>query len=412
MKPLATRAQTSLSGVLGRYSQLEIVRGQGCYLYDAEGTAYLDFSSGIGVASTGHCHPKVVQAIQTQAQTLMHACIGVAFYPQPIALAEKLGQLLGHSLNSVFFCQSGTESVEAALKLAKYVTKKSGVLAFTGGFHGRSLGALSITTSKMKYRSGYEPLLPGVSFFPYPYAYHSPEAQKNSNWYKAELVAFLATQNNLAAIIIEPILGEGGYTKAPNGFLQILRDWCTKNETLLIFDEIQSGCGRTGSWFAFQDTGVVPDVITLAKGIGSGFPLAACVSTQAIMSQWTPGAHGGTYGANPMGCAAGLATLEVLEEALPHVKPLGELAKSYLTQHLSSHKYVGDIRQYGLMIGVEFLSSEYIKPIVQGCLDKQLVVISCGVNDNVIRLVPPLIIDEATLLKGLSVFCEVVHELN
>ncbi len=418
--PLVSRANVALSPVSGHYTQLEIVRGEGCYLYDRAGTGYLDFSSGIGVCSTGHCHPQVVAAIQTQAATLIHACIGVVYYEPPVALAEALGRILGHGLDSVFFTQSGSEAIETAIKLAKYVTKKSKLIAFRGGFHGRTLGALSITTSKDKYRQGYEPLLAGVSFFPYPYTYRCPFGESDSLSDARcirELEHFFTTlDTDVAAVIIEPLMGEGGYVPAPHAFLITLARLCKEQGILLIFDEIQSGFGKTGSWFYFQQLGVIPDIITLAKGIGSGLPLGACVSTSAIMSQWTTGAHGGTYGGNPVTCAAGLATIEVLEAVLPSIPSLAQFAETRLRDALSAHPNVGDIRTTGLMIGIELVldkatkapAPDLTKAIMARCLDEKLIIISCGLHDNVIRLIPPLISDWVTLEKGLNIFIDIL----
>jgi 4-aminobutyrate aminotransferase len=401
------RADKVLSPVLGHYTRLEVTSGKGVYLYGADGKAYMDFASGIAVASTGHCHPQVTAAIQKQAETLIHACAGVVYYPQNVELAEQLGALLGHDLTSVFFCQSGTEAIEASLKLAKYVTKKPGILAFTGGFHGRSLGALSITTSKAKYKEGYEPLLPHTHYFPYPYMLHET---KSEDQLCQELEAFIdGLPDTVGAAIIEPILGEGGYTPAPTTFLKQLRASCNKKNMLLIFDEIQTGFSRTGAWFDFQTHQVVPDIIALAKGMASGMPLGACVSRPDLMNKWTTGAHGGTYGGNPVSCAASLATINVLKENLPTIAKKSELAKNILVSELSKHPKVADIRIKGLMIGVEFHKAEDIKPIMEACLKHNLIVVSCGIYDNVIRLIPPLTITEQELSQGIRIFTEVVN---
>jgi len=422
MSNLVARADRTLSPVSGHYTQLEVVKGEGCFLISNTGERYLDFSSGIGVCSTGHCHPEVVHAIQSQAGTLIHGCIGVVYYEPPIALAEKLGQILGNGLNSVFFTQSGSEAMESAIKLAKYVTKKHKLIAFKGGFHGRTLGALSITSSKEKYREGYAPLLEGVSFFPYPYTYRCPfggeTLEESTTRSIAALKDFFAQlDDEVAAVIIEPILGEGGYIAAPQPFLKVLSELCKERNILLIFDEIQTGIMKTGSWFVFQELGIVPDIITVAKGIGSGMPLGACVSTQALMSKWTRSAHGGTYGGNPVTCAAGLATLNVLEKYQDHVKKLGQIALDFLNQNLQDHPLVGDVRGYGLLLALEFVKDraskapnpEIISGIIQACLDEKLIVISCGVEDNVIRLIPPLVIDQETLVEGLRRLVKVIN---
>ncbi len=422
------RAKAALSPVSAHATEIEVSHGKGCYLVDTKGKAYLDFTSGLGVCSTGHCHPEVVSAIQNQAASLIHGCLGIVYYEPPIALAEKIGQILGGSetnLTSIFFTQSGSEAMETAIKLAKYVTKKHKLVAFRGGFHGRTLGALSVTTSKEKYRAGYEPLLEGVSFFPYPYCYRCPWGRERATCevYCAdhELAPYLeALDNQVAAVIIEPVLGEGGYTFAPKEFIQKLVQKCREKGILVIFDEIQSGIGKTGTWFAFQQLDVAPDIVTIAKGIGSGLPLGACVSTPEIMNQWTKGAHGGTYGGNPVTCAAGLASLKVIEKALPAVAGLGKLVLERLQSELKDHPFVGEIRGQGLMIGIELVTDkvaktpgvELVKTVLKKCLDQYLIVVSCGIEDNVIRLIPPLTITESELHKGLDILISVIHELH
>lgn len=422
--PLVDRANHVISPVLGHYTTLEVVRGEGCYLIGKDEKRYLDFSSGIGVCATGHCHPTVVEAIQKQAQTLIHGCIGVVYYAQPIELAEKIGKLLGHNLTNLFFTQSGSEAIESALKLAKYVTKKHKIVAFRGGFHGRTLGALSITTSKDSYQDGYAPLLEGVTYFPYPYCYHCPfglERKTCEVGCISKLESFFeGLDDQVAAVVIEPILGEGGYTEAPAEFLKALEKHCRDRKILLIMDEIQTGFGKTGSWFAFQKAGITPDIVTLAKGMGSGLPIGACASTPELMSQWKTGAHGGTYGGNPVTCAASLATIAVLEDALPKISSLAKTAENLLNNTLASHPNVGDIRYMGLMIGIEIVKSkkdktpdpDLKKKIMSACLDQNLIVIGCGIHDNVIRLIPPLIIDEETLVKGLEILVKCINETH
>jgi 4-aminobutyrate aminotransferase len=380
-------------------------------LNGVNGERYLDFSSGIGVVNTGHCHPKVVKAIQDQAAKLIHSCFAVAYYEPNIALAEMLAERFGPSLSSVFFAQSGSEAMEAAIKLAKYVTQKNKIVAFKGGFHGRTLGALSLTTSKMKYRKGYDDLLFNVDFLDYPYLYRSGHEQE---WYIDQLTNFFNVADDVAAVVIEPVLGEGGYVPAPFDFLHTLKTICREKDILLIFDEIQSGMGRVGHWGAFQHYRVQPDIITLAKGIGSGMPLSACLSSPEIMSKWTTGAHGGTYGGNPVTCSAGIATVQVIDEVMGNVTPLGQTAINFLSETLANHPNVGEIRGLGLMIGIELVKDkdsrepypELLSKVIAKCVELNLIVVSCGIEDNVIRLVPPLIIDEPTLFEGLERFVE------
>lgn len=308
MKPnLIERSSTALSNVLSHATLLQIERGEGCYLIDYQGHRFLDFGAGIAVNSTGHCHPDVVSAIQHQSTQLLHGCAGVVYYDQNISLAEKLCQISG--LSSVFFTQSGTEAVEAALKCAVYVKKKQGIIAFNGSFHGRTLGALSVTTSNQKYLDRYPMTFSDRLVLDYPNFHRNPSPIDTESGYLAYLTESLdgIDASSIAAMIIEPFMGEGGYVPCPGSVLKVLRDWSAENDVFLIFDEIQSGIGRTGEWFYYQHFGIIPDILTTAKGIASGLPLGACLSTKAIMDQWTTGSHGGTYGGNPITCAAGIA---------------------------------------------------------------------------------------------------------
>ena len=417
---LPERIQKSLAPVVGNYTKLCISRGEGVWLYGEDGQSYLDFSSGVGVASTGHCHLEVVSAITTQSQKLIHACQGVVYYEPHVKLAEGLVKILGQPFESVFFTQSGTDAVEAAMKLVQYVTGKPQLLAFKGGFHGRTLGSLSITTSKMAYREGYEPLREHV-FFPFPYEYRSPWQLENMDFETVashHLEAFFATlPESVGGVIIEPVLGEGGYVPAPIGFLKTLRRLCSEKNILLIFDEIQTGVGRTGDWFCFQKMGVQPDILVSAKGLASGMPLGCIVASRELMSAWKPGAHGGTYNGNPISTAAGLATLSVIEGVLPRVNPLGDQMVSRLKPLLSEGVGIGDVRGEGLMVGIEFVSdidtkkpdSDRVKRVMAACLERHLIVINCGVHDNVIRLIPPLIISEEDLSTGMDRFIEAVY---
>ncbi len=423
MKSLKQKADQFLSPVLAHYTEIEIKSGKGVYLYDFNNKPYLDFTSGIGVTSTGHCHSQIVKAIQKQAKLLIHACAGIVYYEPNINLAEKLSEILGSNLNSVFFTQSGSEAIESAIKLAKYTTKKSGILAFKGAFHGRTLGALSITTSKVKYQDGYHPLLAEMQFFPYPYCYRCPFEKKPENCNLsclANLEAQLQTSPNIGAIIIEPILGEGGYVPLPPNFLKKLREITSKNNILLILDEIQTGFGKTGTWFAFQKEDIIPDIIALAKGIASGLPLGACVANKTLMQKWTTGAHGGTYSGNPISCSAGIATIDVLKTKINKVNKLSKITKKYLTANLQNHPFIGDIRVTGLMIGLEFVKDkiskdpypDLVQKIREKALEKQLIIISCGLYDNVIRLIPPLTITKKELLTGLEILVKVINEFN
>ena len=422
MKDLVKRADKVLSPVLGHYSKLEVAYGRGCYLYDFHDQPYLDFATGIGAAATGHCHPEVVKAIKAQAETLIHANTGVVYYEPNIALAEELGQLLGAGLNSMFFTQSGTEAVEAAIKLAKYTSGKPGILAFKGAFHGRSLGSLSITTSKLKYQEGYFPLLSNMHFFDYPYCYRCPWQKERStcNLFCLEKFADYLPKISaeLGAVIIEPVLGEGGYIPLPLGFLKGLREITEQQKVLLMLDEVQTGFGKTGAWFSFQKEAIEPDVVCVAKAIASGLPLGACVATSELMAKWTTGAHGSTYSGNPVCCQAALATIRVLKKALPNVTQLNQIAVEILSSNLKDYPYLGELRENGLMIALEFVKDkstkepypELVKKVMVECLSNRLIVVSSGLFDNVIRLIPPLIITEGELRNGLEILIEAIKK--
>lgn len=388
MKSLKERGEKVLSPVLGKYfDNFEIKSGKGGYLIGANGNKYLDFATGIACCVTGHCHPKVVAAIKKQAGNLLHTCIGIAYYEPYIKLAEELQKIAPMKNVQSFFCQSGSEAVEAAIKLAKYATGKPGIIAFKGGFHGRTLGALSITTSKMKYREGYEPLLPEVYIAPFDLKV---------------VEGLLKTKpNKIGGIIIEPILGEGGYFVVQKDFLKGLRRLCDKYKVLLIFDEVQTGIGHTGKWFACEHAGVSPDIVTVAKGIASGLPLGACLAKAEIMAKWPPGAHGSTFGGNPVCCAAAIATLQVIreEKLLVHTTRLG----NYLKRELQKLP-VKEVRGLGLMLGVDFGNSELVKKIINSCLAKRLVLISTGGDGTVIRFIPPLNVTKQQIDLALKIF--------
>src|SRR3989338_4555999 len=394
MKKLKARGQSVLSHVLGKYfDDFEVAAGRGSYLIDYRGQKYLDFAAGIACNVTGHCHPKVVAAIKNQAEKLLHVCIGVAYYEPYVKLAEELQKIAPMKNAQAFLCQSGTEAVEAAVKLAKYATRKPGIIAFQGGFHGRTLGALSITTSKMKYRDGYAPLLPEVYIAPL----------------DLRVVKGLIESRSIGGLIIEPILGEGGYIEVENSFLKGLRQLCDANGVLLIFDEVQTGIGHTGQWFASQHAGVVPDIITVAKVIASGLPLGACLAGAEIMAKWSPGAHGSTFGGNPVACAAASATLEVIkkEKLLQNAARLGAYLKKNLSELQTQHsELIKAVRGRGLMLGVDLGAGEPVKQIINYCLEKKLVLISTGGDGTVIRFIPPLNVKKTEIDRALAIFAD------
>jgi 4-aminobutyrate aminotransferase len=412
-----------LSPVWSRYTDIVAVRGEGAYLYDQDGRAFLDFSTGIGVTSTGHCHPRVVAAIREQAGKLIHGQANIVWHPPLIQLAEEISQIVPPELDGYFFSNSGAEAVEGALKLARMATGRPNVIVFQGSFHGRTVGTMSLTTSKTIYRAGFQPLMPGVFVAPYPYAFrYGWEVEETSRWCLEELRLLLLTQTapqETAAILIEPVLGEGGYVVPPVSFLRGLRQIADDYEILLIADEIQSGFGRTGRWFAHEHFDVVPDIITIAKGLASGMPLSGVIAPLAIMEKWTPGSHGGTYGGNAVAAAAAVATIQTIraENLLENARQRGQQLISGLKALQSSYPAIGDVRGLGLMIGSELRDSQgkpdkaTAKAIVHACLERQLILLTCGPWDNTVRWIPPLVVSEMQIAEALDIFGSALAEV-
>jgi len=383
-------------------------RGQGAIVEDVDGNFFLDFAAGIAVVSTGHCHPEVVAAIQKQAAELIHMSGTDFYYPGLAELAERLGAIApGEESKRVYFGNSGAEAIEAAIKLAKYHTGRDKLVAFHGAFHGRTTGALSLTASRAVQRKGFGTLLSGVFHTPFPDTYRGtygvrPECASEDclNYLEKELFRRRVDPEEVAAIFIEPIQGEGGYLPAPEEFLQGLERICRKYGILLVADEVQSGMGRTGKWWAVDHAGVEPDIICTAKGIASGMPLGAIVTRASVMN-WTPGAHASTFGGNPVCIAAALATLNLLERKyIANAARLGEFIFSRTADWRDRHPIVGDIRGKGLMIGIEIVRDQKTKEkapdlrnrIVQLAFQQGLLVLGAG--DTTLRVCPPLMIDE------------------
>jgi 4-aminobutyrate aminotransferase len=390
------RDEAALAGVLPRITDVVAVRGEGSWLWDADGRRYLDFGSGIAVTNTGHCHPRVVAAITEQAATLIHTSV-VAHPTGMIRLAERLAGLVPFMAEpQVFFCNSGAEAVDGSLKLARKVTGKPGVIAFRRAFHGRTLAATSLTTAKGKYREGYEPLLPAVTIAPY-----------GDLDGLDELFTLQAPGANIGAMIVEPVLGEGGYVVPPVAWLAGLRERCDRHGILLIFDEVQTGVGRTGRPFAAETFGVAPDVILFAKGIASGLPLGGIIAPRDLMDRWPTGSHGSTFGGNPVSCAAALATLDVLDDegCYDRARRLGRIAVERLGRLASEGPGAGpvDVRGVGLMIGVELADKDTAEAVQARCLDEGLIVLLCGPEENVLRLIPPLTIADDEFEEGLDI---------
>jgi 4-aminobutyrate aminotransferase len=416
-------SSSHLSPVWTHYTPIVAECGRGSYLYDQTGQAFLDFTCGIGVTNTGHCHPRVVEAIRKQAGELIHGQANIVMHRPMLELVDELRQIVNPTLDAFFFSNSGAEAVEGAMKLARQATGRTNVVVFHGSFHGRTVGTMSLTTSKTIYRAGYQPLMPGVFVAPFPYSYrYGWDEQETSRWCLEELDYLFLTQtapSETAAILIEPILGEGGYVPLPEGFLQGLRERCDQHGIMLVVDEIQSGFGRSGRWFGHEYYSVLPDIMTIAKGLGSGMPISGVIARMDLMQKWTPGSHGGTFGGNAVAAAAAVATIQAIrdEGMLTNAQERGQQLMEGLIQLQASTPLIGDVRGKGLMIGVEFSTPEgkpdkaSAKAAVHACLDRRLVLLTCGPYDNVIRLIPPLTVSAEEIDLALGVLSEALSEL-
>ena len=412
----------TLSPVWSRLTTLRPVRGEGVYLYDEAGQAYLDFTSGIGVTNTGHAHPEVVAAIREQAGELLFGQINIVKTPAVERLAAALGELLPDALDSLYFSNSGAEAVEAAVKLARHVTGRPNVVVFQGSFHGRTGQTMALTTSKTVYRHRYHPLPAGVVVAPFPYALRYGWSEDAAvDFCLGELELLLKSQSapdETAAFLIEPVLGEGGYVPAPARFLRGLRELADRHGILLIFDEIQTGFGRTGRMFAFEHAGVTPDVLIMAKGLGSGLPISAIAASRERMERWEPGTHGGTYGGgSTVPLAAARATIGVLtKENLPaNAAAMGARLMDGLRALQAKYPVIADVRGLGLMVGVEFRAPRapgveddhgkaVTKAVQAACLGERLLLLTCGTFENVIRWIPPLVVNQEQIDDGLAIF--------
>jgi 4-aminobutyrate aminotransferase len=414
-----------LTPVLGRYYLREWSRGEGHRLYDVDGKAYLDFANGIAVTALGHAHPRVNGAIHAQVDKLIGPINAIGFTAPISGLADALAATFPERLDSVMFLNSGSEVIDGAMKLARRVTGRPGIIAFQGGFHGRTYGATSITTSNLNYRTGYEPMLPGVHFVPYPAAYPAfggdGEAAGAASLDALEtLFSTVIAPSRVAAIVIEPVLGEGGYHPAPASFLQALRSLCDEHGILLIADEVQSGYGRTGRMWGFEHAGVVPDVVVVAKAIANGLPLSAIISSRELQERWGRGAHGSTFGGNPVACAAGIAVLEVIrdEDLVANAAARGAELAAGLAKIAAEDDRIGDIRGPGLMIGVEFTDRATGTPdgilpdrLMAACADNGLLVLSCGPIHETIRWIPPIDVTAAEIVEGVEIFGEALASI-
>ncbi len=413
-----------VSPIWNRNTNLIVDHAKGSYIYDVHGNKYLDFTSGIGVTSTGHCHPKVVAAIQEQASQLLHGQINIYYHKPLLELIEALQQVVPTSMDSFYFTNSGAECIEASVKLAKHATGRTNVIVFNGGFHGRTHLTMAMTSSKVGLRRNYQPLVPGIFVAPYPYSfYYGMEDDDTTDLCLKELKKLLKGQSapeETACMVIEPVLGEGGYVVPPIRFMQELRDICTNYGILLIADEVQSGFGRTGKFFAFEHYGIVPDIMAVAKGIASGLPLSGVITRSDLAAKWLPGSHGGTYGGNAVACAAAIATLKVIQEEglVQNAQVRGE----QLRERLKELQYlyptmIGDVRGLGLMDAVEFTNQgqpdpNMTKAVVSSALEKGLILLTCGTFDNVIRWIPPLIVTQQEIDQGADIFSQALNKCS
>jgi len=396
--------------------------GAGTEVWDVDGNRFLDFMGGIAVVSTGHSNPAVVKAIQEQAEKFIH--ISSDFYNENwIKLGEKLNEIAPFEEQAIsFMTNSGTESVEAAIKLARYHTERTNFIGFTGAFHGRTMGAVTFTASKTAYHGGFYPLMNGVVHAPFPDPYRPVLERKPGEDYGETVVRYIEDQildhilppDEVAGVLVETIQGEGGYIVPPEGFYPALRKLCDKYGILLIVDEVQSGMGRTGKWWAIEHYGVEPDIFTSAKGIASGMPFGACVARKSVMD-WGKGTHGNTYGGNPIACAASLATIDLIQkEYLENAATTGQYAMDALEEIMLQHPSIGDVRGKGLMIGVEFVkdreskvpAKQLTERIVELAFERGLLLLSCA--KSVIRVAPPLSISKSEVDEGLKIFAEAI----
>jgi 4-aminobutyrate aminotransferase len=406
---------------------LVVKKAKGVWVEDVDGNRFLDFNAGIAVCNTGHCHPKVVEAIHRQAEQLIHMSGSDFYYEAQSNLAAKLAEITpGPKEKKVFFGNSGAEAIEAALKLARFHTRRPFILAFLGAFHGRTMGALSLTASKAIFEKGFSPLVPGVTHVPYPYCYRCPYHHYQYpgcsvacvEWIREDLFKRSIPPEEVAAIFVEPIQGEGGYVVPPPEFHKKLYDLAKEFGILFVADEVQSGMGRTGKMMAIEHWGVTPDIFALAKGIASGMPLGAMVSQSEVMD-WVRGSHASTFGGNPISCQAALTTIELLEEGLIQNAAIqGEYLLKNLRDLQKRFHLIGDVRGKGLMIGIEMVRDKKTKEkaieerdaVIQGCFEKGLLILGCG--ENVIRFSPPLIITQKEADIALTILEEVLKKVE
>ncbi len=407
---------TSLSPVLKQATPVVVDHARGSWIYGTDGREYLDFTTGIGVTSTGHCHPEVVAAAQEQVGKIIHAQYTTVMHKPLLELTEKLGEVLPEGLDSAFYANSGSEAVEASIRLARMATGRPNIVVFQGGFHGRTVAAASLTTAGTKFSAGFAPLMAGVHMSPFPYAYRYGWDEPTSvDFALKELDYLLQTRtapSDTAAFLIEPALGDGGYIPTPPAFLEGLRERADRHGIVLIFDEVQAGVGRTGKFWGHQHSSARPDVLITAKGIASGFPISAIAASTELMSKAWPGSQGGTYGGNAVSAAAGVATLGVVEKEglVENSRVRGEQLQAGLKQIQQRFPVIGDVRGLGLMQGIEFTAPDgspdaaTAAAVQQATTEQDLLSLTCGPAGNVVRLIPALVVSEEEIALGLQRF--------
>jgi len=423
MSELYSQNFPHMSPVWSRIFTIEAERAEGSYIYATDGRKYLDFTCGIGVTNTGHCHPKVVAAIREQAGLFLHAQANIVVHQPMLQMIEELRTVVPASIDGFFFSNSGAEAVEGAVKLARSATGRQAIIVFSGSFHGRTAQTMMLTTSKTGYKGNSQVMPGGVYIAPYPYAFKlglSEEAASQAALEALdELLLSQVAPHDVAAILIEPVLGEGGYVPAPTSFLKALREICDRHGILLIFDEVQSGFGRTSKWFALEHSGVLPDIITAAKGIASGLPLSGVFSRLDLMKKWPTGSHGGTYGGNALAMAAGVATIRAMkaEKMLENAAARGLQLQTGLRKLQEEFPALADVRGLGLMIGSEFApegnykkAKTLVKNTLRAAEERGLLLLSCGTYDSTIRWIPPLNVSEAQVNEALAIFGEALGE--
>lgn len=425
MRDIVKKATALITPAYHWASDVVATKAYGVYVEAQDGKKYVDFTCGIAVTNIGHCPPKVVEAAKSQLEKFLHS--GGTFYHEPVVkLAEKLKEITPDGIDMFFFSNAGAEVVEGAIKLARYVSRKPNIIGFTGSFHGRTMGAVSLTSSAGKYRRHYQPLLGGIYHVPYPYCYRCPLGLKRKT---CELECFglveytlehLSPIEDTAAFIIEPVLGEGGYVVPPKEYLQKLRELCDKTGIYLIFDEVQTGMGRTCKWFASEHFGVAPDIMTIAKAIASGLPLSALGAKASIMKKWPVGVHGTTFGGNPVSCVAALATIETIESEnlLEEGMKKANKVMKWLRDLQKETDRIGDVRGLGLMIGIEFVKpdgspdQELCDKVVKHLYENGYLILTCGLYRNVIRYIPPLITPLDLLERSVELIREGVKKYS